>query len=128
MMGNRKNRRSRRIQSPSLERELSASEIETSQGNETVIETLSNFENVSSVRDEEIALDSGTQNENEMQIWTQRITDKTNKEVTNLRKEMDEKLEKILKEMKNNRRTQSVPNRSYQEQNTPQSRNLEIHK
>ena len=120
-MGNRKNRRSRRIQPPSLERELSASEIETSQGNETVIETLSNFENVSSVRDEEIALDSGTQNENEMQIWTQRITDKTNKEVTNLRKEMDEKLEKILKEMKNNRRTQSVPNRRYQEQNIPKA-------
>ena len=118
-MGNKRNRRSRRGRSPSLERELSASEIETSQGNETVIETLSNFENVSSVSGEEIALDSGTQNENEMQIWTQRITDKTIKEVTNLRKEMDEKLEKILKEMKNNRRTQSVPNRRYREQNTP---------
>ena len=120
-MGNKRNRRSRRGQSPSLERELSASEIETSQGNETVIETLSNFENVSSVRDEEIALDSGTQNENEMQVWTQRITDKTNKEVTNLRKGMDEKLENILKEMKNNRRTQSVPNRRYREQNTPRA-------
>ena len=120
-MGNKRSRRSRRGQSPSLERELSASEIETSQGNETVIETLSNFENVSSVRDEKTALESGTQNENEMQIWTQRLTDKTNKEVTNLRKEMDEKLEKILKEMKNNRRTQSVPNRRYREQNTPKT-------
>ena len=116
-MGNKRNRRSRRGQSPSLERELSTSEIETSQGNESVIETLSNFENVRSVRDEEIALDSGTQNENEMQIWTQSISDKTNKEVASLRKEMDEKLEKILKEMKNNRRTQSVPNR----QNTPRA-------
>ena len=103
------------------ERELSTSEIETSQGNEIVIETLSNFENVSSIRDEEIALDSGTQNENEMQIWTQRISDKTNKEVANLRKEMDEKLEKILKEMKHNRRTQSVPNRRYREQNNPRA-------
>ena len=74
------------------------------------------------------SLDSGTQNENEMQIWTQRITDKTNKEVTNLRKEMVEKLEKILKEMKNNRRTQSVPNRRYREKKHSQSRNLEIHK
>ena len=119
-MGNKRNRRSRRGQSPSLERELSTSEIETSQGNETVIETLSNFENVSSVRDEEIALDSGTQNENEMQIWTQRKSDKTNKEVANLRKEMDEKLEKILKEMKNNR-TQSVPSIRYREQNTPRA-------
>ena len=65
-MGNKKNRRFRRGQSPSLERELSTSEIETSQGNETVIETSSNFENVSSVRDDEAVLDSGTQNENEM--------------------------------------------------------------
>ena len=56
-----------------------------------------------------------------MQIWTQRISDKTNKEVANLREEMDEKLEKILKEMKNNRRTQSVPNRRYREQNTPRA-------
>ena len=32
---------------------------------------------------------------------------------------MDEKLEKILGEMKNSRRTQSVPNRRYREQNTP---------
>ena len=120
-MGNKRNRRSRRGQSPSLERELSASEIETSQGNETVIETLGNFENVGSVRNEEIALDSGTQNENEMQIRTQRISDKTNKEVANLRKEMDEKLEKILREMKNSRRTQSVPNRRYLEQNTPRA-------
>ena len=68
-MGNKRNRRSRRGQSPSIEKELSTSEIETSQGNETVIETLSNFENVSSVRDEEIALDGGTQNENEMQFF-----------------------------------------------------------
>ena len=65
-MGNKRNRRFRRGQSPSLERELSTSEIETSQGNETVIETSSNFENVSSVRDDEAVLDSGTQNENEM--------------------------------------------------------------
>ena len=89
---------------------MSTSAIETSQGNETVIETLSNFENVSSVRDEEIALDSGTKNENEMQFRTQRKSDKTNKEVANLRKEMDGKLEKILKEMKKNGRTLSVPN------------------
>ena len=34
---------------------------------------------------------------------------------------MDEKLEKILREMKNSRRTQSVPNRRYREQNTPRA-------
>ena len=75
--------------------------IETSQGNETVIETLGNFGNVSSVRNDEAVLDCGTQSENEMQFWTQNLSDKTNKEVTILRKEMDEKLETVLlKEIK----------------------------
>ena len=120
-MGNRKNRRSRRIQSPSLERELCASEIETSQGNEVNIETLSNFENTNSVSDEETTLVDGSRNENEMQAWTQRISDKTSKEVSDLRKEMNEKLEKMLEEMKNSRRAQSVPIRKFQEQNTPQA-------
>ena len=67
-----RNRRSRQAQSPSLERELSASEVGTSQGIETLIETLSNFGNGSSVREGETAFASGSQNENEIQPWTQR--------------------------------------------------------
>ena len=54
---------------------MSASEIETSQGNETTIETLSNFENVGSFREGETVLVSGSQNEDEMQVWTQQITE-----------------------------------------------------
>ena len=119
LRGNKRNKRSRQAQSPSLGRELSASEVGTSQGNETIIETLSNFENVSSVREEGPALASGSQNEDEIQVRTQRMTEKTNKEVSDLRREMNEKLGKMLKVMKNSR-TQSVPSRRYQEQNTPQ--------
>ena len=37
---------------------------------------------------------------------------------------MIEKLEKILKEMKNSGKTQSVPSRRFQEQNTPQAGTL----
>ena len=59
-----------------------------------------------------------------MQAWTQRISDKTSKEASDLRKEMNEKLEKMLKEMKNSRRAQSVPVRKIQEQNTPQAGTL----
>ena len=70
-MGIKRNRRSRRTQSPSLERDLSASEVETSQGNETtIIETLSNFDNVSSVRKGETALVSGSQNVDEIKVCT----------------------------------------------------------
>ena len=56
-----------------------------------------------------------------MQIWTRRISDKTNKEVAKLRKEMNEKLEKNSREMKDSRRAQSVPNRQHREQNTPRA-------
>ena len=54
-MGNKRNRRSGQAQSHSLERELSTSEVGTSQGNETIIETLIIFENISSVREGETA-------------------------------------------------------------------------
>ena len=90
---------------------MSASQAEASHGNETMIETLSNFDNVSSVRDREAVLIDPTQNENEMQEWTQRVTDNTNKEMAELRKQMNEKLEKMMREMRSNRRTQSIPNR-----------------
>ena len=36
---------------------------------------------------------------------------------------MDEKLEKVLKKMKNSRRIQSAPGRRYREQNTPRAGN-----
>ena len=55
-MRNRRNRRSRRGQSPSLGREMSASEAEESQSDETTIVTLSDFDNVSSVGDRETVL------------------------------------------------------------------------
>ena len=69
-MGIKRNRRSKRAQSHSLERDLSASEVETSQGDETIIETLSNFGYVSSVREGETALVSGSQNEDEIEVCT----------------------------------------------------------
>ena len=66
-MGNKRNKRSRQRQEPSLEKEMRSSEAETSHGNETMIETLSIFEKVSSTRKRE-DFDT-TQNENEMQVW-----------------------------------------------------------
>ena len=76
------------------------SEVETSQGNGTTIETLSNFENVDTVREGKTTLVSGSQNEDERQVWTQRITEKTKKEVSDLRKKMNKKLEKTLRDEK----------------------------
>ena len=51
------------------------------------------------------------------------MTDRTNKELSQLRKEMIEKSEKLMREVKNNKRTQSVPNKRNYEQNTPKMEN-----
>ena len=79
---------------------MSASEAKASQGNETMIETLSSYDNVSSLRDREAALVDPAQNENEMQIWTQIVTDNTNNKMSKLRIELNEKLEKLIREAK----------------------------
>ena len=60
-MGNKRNRNFILGQSPSFEREICASE-----GKETLLETLSNFKCVSSVRNREVVLSDVSQNENEM--------------------------------------------------------------
>ena len=64
---------------------MRASEAEASQDNETLIETRSNIDNVSSVRYKEAVLIDPTQNENEVQAWTQTVTCDTNGEMAEVR-------------------------------------------
>ena len=85
-MGNERNRK-RDVDNHHHLREIRAPEAEASQGIENLIETLGNFDYVSSVRNREAALVDTTQKENEMQMWTQRVTDNTNGEMAELRKE-----------------------------------------
>ena len=51
-----------------------------------------------------------------MQVWTQRMTDKTNSEMCYSRKERNEKLQERIREVKNSRRIQSVPSKKNYEQ------------
>ena len=90
------------------------SEAEASQGYETIIETLSNFD-VSSVRNKEAVLIDTTQNKKEMQVWTQRVTDNTNIEMAELINELNEKM---MRELKKHKRMHTVPNRKNNEQAT----------
>ena len=107
-MGNKRNR-NLDVDNHHHFREIRAPEAEASQGIETLIETLGNFDYVSSVRSREAALIDTTQKENEMQVWTQRVTDNTNRELAELRNEW--KARKMMREAKNSRRRQSVSNR-----------------
>ena len=88
-MSNKRKRRSRRGQLPSLEREMSASEAEVTRGNGTMIDTLNNFDfisPVSSVSSEKWFSFATTQNENEMQVWAKGVTNKTKQRNGRIRK------------------------------------------
>ena len=54
-----------------------------------------------------------SKSENEIQVWTQRMTDGTNKEMSEVRKEMNEKVEKMMHKMKNSKTTQSVSTKKF---------------
>ena len=43
-----------------------------------------------------------------MQVWGQKLADKTNKGKSQLRKELEDKLEKTMRELKSSNKTQSI--------------------
>ena len=110
-MGNKRNRRSRRLETPSPDREVGVTQIETPKtGNEALID-LSNVvqgklgENIS-----ENQLTEPSQMSNEMQVWTQIVEQKNNDRIEKMREEMENKLEAILKEIKSNKSASRVTN------------------
>ena len=110
-MGNKRNRRSRRLETPSPDRNPIEAQVDTStQGNET----LTNFnsvlqenlgENVS-----ENPMVEPSQISNEIQAWTQIIEQKNNDRIERMREEIDNKFEAILKEIKSNKSASTVTN------------------
>ena len=108
-MGNKRNRRSRRLETPSPERESERTQVETSvTGNET----LTNFNTVIqenlSENNSESQLSEPSQFSNEIQVWTQLMEQRNDDKIERMRKEMDNKLEAILKEVKSYKTTSTV--------------------
>ena len=69
-----------------------------------MIEIFSIFDHVSSVGYKEAIVIDITQNENKMQAWIQKIADNEVREMPELRTEMNEKLEKIIREVNKNKK------------------------
>ena len=110
-MGSKRNRRSRRPKTPSPEREIGKTQVESpNTGNET----LTNFNTV--VQDSlgennpENQLIEPSQISNEIQAWTELFEQKNNDRIERLREEMDNKFEAILREIKTNKNTSTVTN------------------
>ena len=100
-MGKNRNRRSRRLASPS---ELNETQVETpNPGNETL--TNSNV-NVQEGLGENSSLKQLTEPSllnSEIQVWTQIMEQKNDSKIEKIREEMDSKLEAILREVKSNK-------------------------
>ena len=127
-MGNKRNRRSRRLETPSPDRNPIEAQVDTSaQGNET----LTNFnsvlqenlgENVS-----ENPMVEPSQISNEIQAWTQIIEQKNNDRIERMREEIDNKIEAILKEIKSNKSASTVTNpKSLMKIRNPKRRGLKL--
>ena len=110
-MGNRRNRRSRRLETPSPDRDVERTQVETpNTGNET----LTNFntvvqeslgENTSGVQ-----IIEPSQISTEIQAWTQIFEQRNNDRIEKMREEMENKLETILREIKSNKSASTVTN------------------
>ena len=103
-MGNKRNRRSRRLATPSPDRELNETQVETpNPGNETL--TNPNV-NVQEGLGENSSLNQLTEPSllnSEIQVWTQIMEQKNDSKIEKMREEMDSKFEAILREVKTNK-------------------------
>ena len=110
-MGNRRNRRSRRLEIPSQERETSEIRVESpSQGNETLTNVNSQTQESLGETDSRPRLIEPSQVNNEIQAWTELFEQKNNNRITEMREEMENKLDAILMEIKTSKSTSMLTN------------------
>ena len=107
-MGNKRSRRSRRLETPSPNKEEN---VETPNPGNT---TLTNFnlvdqENLGpNILDNQLTEPSLISNE--IQVWTQEMEKRNNDRIGKMREEIDSKFEAILKEIKNNKNESTITN------------------
>ena len=110
-MGNKRNRRSRRHETPSPDRDLSEAQVGTPmQGNEILT-------NVSTVIQEPLGENESRSNliepsqiSNEIQVWTEDFEQKNIDRIMKMREEMEKKFDAIWKEIRTNKTTSTITN------------------
>ena len=135
-MGNRRNRRSRRLETPSPERSIERTQVETpNTGNitltnpDTVVQENLGENNIGE------QLVEPNQISTEIQAWTQIFEQKNNDRIEKMREEMDNKLETILREIKSNKsasittnpRSEINENRNQQPTGSKTDRSIGVH-
>ena len=110
-MGNKRNRRSRRLATPSPDRELNETQVETSNpGNETLTNCNVNVQEGIGENSSLNQLTEPSLINSEIQVWTQIMEQKNDSKVEKMREKMDSKLEAILREVKSNKTASTMTN------------------
>ena len=110
-MGNKRNRRSRRLETPSPERGIERTQTETPiSGNVTLTNNDAVIQSNLGENNSDYNLVEPSQISNEIQVWTQIMEQKSNDRIEKMREEMDNNLEAILREIKTNKSSSTVTN------------------
>ena len=110
-MGNRRNRRSRKLETPSPDREVEVTQTGTPiTGNETLTYVFIVVQRDLGEDNLENQFTEPSQISNEIQVWTQIMEQKNNDRIEKMREEMENELEMILKEIKSNKSASTVTN------------------
>ena len=103
-MRNKRSRRSRRLGTPSPEREVSETRVGSSEtGNITLTNSNLNVQESLGEPNFENQLRELSQISDEIQVWKQIVEQKNTERIEKMKEEMDSKLEAILKEIKYNK-------------------------
>ena len=110
-MGNKRNRRSRRHETPSPDRELSEVLVETPmQGNETLTNVSTVIQEPLDENENRPNLIESSQISNEIQVWTENFEQKNNDRIMKIREEKENKFDAIWKEVRTNKTTSIITN------------------
>ena len=110
-MGNKRNRRSRRHETPSPDRELSEAQIETPmQGNETLTNVSTVIQEPLGENEKRSSLIDPSQISNDLPVWTENFEQKNNDRIMKMREEMENKFDAILKEIRTNKTASTITN------------------
>ena len=123
-MGNKRNRRSRRVESQSSDREENISEASFTQGNATLVDVA---ENVNNIFDRNLGseLTEPSQISNEIEAITQRLSEQNNHKMSQIEQQLNSKFEEILKEIRTNKENNVTDGDEDVENNRPSTSNSE---
>ena len=117
-MGNKRNRRSRRVESQSSDWDENTSETSFTQGNATLVGV---SENVNNVLDGSLGIEltEPSQISNEIEVISQRLTEQDNDKMSQIEEQLNNKFEEILKEIRTNKNHIVITDEEDAENNRP---------